>query len=108
MNESDWQRQVIELAHLHHWTVAHFRSVRVQREDGSTYWQTPVQADGAGFPDLVLAHRERGVIFAELKADDGQLRMDQQSWIELLQASGQRAFVWRPSDFDQVASELAR
>lgn len=43
--EIQWQAQVIELAHILGWTVAHFRPALTKHG-----WRTPVQADGAGFP----------------------------------------------------------
>jgi hypothetical protein len=52
-SEAQFQQQVIDLARLCGYRVAHFRTVRVQRKGGSVYYTTPVQADGAGWPDLV-------------------------------------------------------
>lgn len=105
--EKDWQRQVIDLAQLCGWRVAHFRPARTEHG-----WRTPVEADGAGFPDLVLV-RDGVVIFAELKADRGRVSDAQEAWIEALskvddEAFGHvRTFVWRPADFDEVRAELA-
>lgn len=104
IREETFQAQVIELAAALGWRIAHFRGVRVQRHDGSSYYQTPVQAHGAGFPDLVLV-RER-VLFRELKSDTGRLRRDQETWIERLQAAGADAGVWRPRDWDALVAEL--
>lgn len=104
MREADFQKQVIDLAHLHRWTVAHFRAARTK--DGG--WITPVAADGKGFPDLVLAHPTGGVIFAELKSEKGRLSYDQQAWIEVLDAAGAEAYVWRPDDLDAIHTRLAR
>ena len=54
-----------------------------------------------GFPDLVLA-REGVVIFAELKAEKGRLRPDQEKWIAALGA----CYVWRPSDWPAILQIL--
>jgi len=49
ISEADFQTRVIDLARQLGWRVAHFRKTRVQRKDGSTFWETPVAADGKGF-----------------------------------------------------------
>lgn len=96
ISEADWQAQVIDLARIHGWIVAHFRPARTV--DG---WRTPVSADGKGFPDLVLARRPR-VIFAELKSETGKVTAEQMLWLKELP----NACVWRPSDLDLVAEVL--
>ena len=95
MTERDWQRFVIDLAQLHRWRVAHFRPAMT-----SQGWRTPVEADGAGFPDLVLV-RER-VVYVECKADRGRLGLEQELWIDALKAAGQDVRVWRPRDEAEV------
>lgn len=53
-----------------------------------------------GYPDLTLVHAKQGrVIFAELKKQDGRVTKAQQEWLTDLQAAGQEAYVWRPSDW---------
>ena len=103
--ESQFQDAVIEYAQLTCWAVAHFRGVRVQRADGSHYYATPVQADGEGFPDLVLV-RER-VIYAELKSDRGRLSDDQTIWKDRLRGAGAEFYVWRPRDWPSIERILA-
>ena len=110
MKEVDWQRQVIDLAHLYGWKVAHFRPAKTERG-----WRTPVQADGAGFPDLVLVKPGRPVVFAELKAKKNKLSPTQQEWIEALKAARVRGdqpsvgvYVWYPTDFDEVQEVLGQ
>lgn len=99
MTEAQLQAAIIDAAHIGGWRVAHFR--KVQTPGG---WRTPVGADGKGFPDLVLAHPARGVIFAELKTDEGQLKPDQRKWRDSLSLADWRE--WRPSDLDAVKAEL--
>ena len=106
-SEQAFQQQVIDYAHLMSWKVAHFRGVRVARKDGSVYYQTPVQADGAGFPDLVLARPPR-IMFVELKAERGVSSPAQDMWLELLVKSGQDMKVWRPSDWPEIERTLQR
>mgnify|MGYP003677610739 FL=1 len=78
ISEAQFQKQVIQLAQLLGWRVAHFRAAQTSRG-----WRTPVAADGAGFPDLVLARRGQ-LIFAELKTQRGKLSNAQECWQEAL------------------------
>ncbi|MBA3575580.1 MAG: VRR-NUC domain-containing protein, partial [Pseudonocardiales bacterium] len=85
MSEADFQRQVTELAELLGWVWAHFRPARTAHG-----WRTPVSGPiGAGFPDLVLAReRDRRLLFAELKADDGRVTPAEQRVLDTLRAVG--------------------
>lgn len=114
INEATFQAQVIELAHLYDWHVAHFRGVRVQRANGGIRFMTPVQADGAGFPDLVLVRPPR-LIFVELKTEKGKPTDNQQLWIDLLKQcffsgieSPVEVYVWRPSSWNNITKILCR
>lgn len=98
---------VINLAHALNYRVAHFRGVRVHRQDGSTFYQTPVQADGTGWPDLVLAKPGR-LIFAELKSETGHASPEQMLWLKLLDAAGGECYVWKPSDYEELELLLMR
>jgi Protein of unknown function (DUF5131)/VRR-NUC domain len=109
--EAEFTAQVIALARRLGWRVAHFRAARTDRG-----WRTPVQGDGAGFPDLVLARPaghltevglelrptpSRQIIFAELKTDTGRVSPEQQAWLD---ASG--GVVWRPRDWNLIVDAL--
>ena len=87
--EEELQKAVIELAQFLGWRVAHFRPARTEKG-----WRTPVQGDGKGFPDLVLARHGR-VLFAELKSEKAKLSAEQDLWLYELGPSFSR--VWRPS-----------
>lgn len=102
MKEKEFQSQVIILARLHGWLVMHTRAVEIR----PGVWKTPMQGH-AGFPDLVLAHHTRGVIFAELKAAKGRLSDMQEVWLQTLNDAGMEHHVWRPSDFQYISSRLA-
>lgn len=51
-----------------------------------------------GWPDLVIAG-ERGVLFRELKTEDGSTAAEQDMWLWLLHHAGLDAAVWRPADW---------
>lgn len=105
VSEAQLQEQVLDLAQLAGWMVAHFRPARVGHGDDQR-WVTPVAADGKGFPDLVLAHPQRGVLFRELKSAKGQVSPEQDAWLQVLTAGGANAGLWRPSDSDDIEAIL--
>ena len=99
--ENAFQQAVIELAQALGWKVAHFRAARTK--DG---WRTPVAADGAGWPDLVLV-RDR-VIFAECKTLRGKMSPNQWQWRDCLLYARAEVYVWRPLDWDEIETILRR
>lgn len=99
--EAGFQRAVIELARLYGWRVAHFRPAQTGKG-----WRTPVQADGAGFPDLLMCRGGR-IIAAELKAERGRVSAEQIDWLAALEAAGCETFVFRPRDWERVVELLA-
>jgi hypothetical protein len=101
--EAEFQAAVVQLARLRRWRVAHFRPATLT--NGKTI--TPVAADGAGFPDLVLAKPRVGVVFAELKARRGRLSPAQTQWVECLRSAGAECHVWTPDDWDVIERVLA-
>ena len=82
MTEAELQAAVVQLAQLLGWRVAHFRPARTERG-----WRTPVAADGAGFPDLVMVRKER-LLVAELKSVPGKLTDTQHDWLAALAGAG--------------------
>lgn len=98
MTENDLQYAVIELAQILKWRVCHFRPAKTEHG-----WRTPVSADGAGWPDLVLV-RDR-VLYRELKSARGTLSVGQQDWLHALKLAGQDVDVWRPDDWTSGAIE---
>lgn len=99
ITEDQFKKQVIDLAHLRGWRVAHFRPARVTR-NGRETWRTPVEGDGAGFPDLVLA-RDGDVIFAELKVGKNTLSDEQSKWLNATDG-----YCWRPENWPQIEELL--
>lgn len=57
-----------------------------------------------GFPDLVIVGR--ATVFVELKSEGGRLTRAQRAWIEDLRTSGQKAYIWRPGDWEWVQQIL--
>ncbi len=89
--EAQWQATVIIAAQLLGWTCYHtFDSRR----------------SAHGFPDLVLVHPVHGVRWLELKSEKGKTTPAQDRWIALLQEAGERAGVYRPSDWPLVEQVL--
>ena len=102
VKESYFQSQVIMLAKLHGWLVMHTRAVEIR----PGVWKTPLTGH-AGFPDLVIAHASRGVIFAELKVEKGKLSAMQEVWLRTLADAGMETYVWRPKDIPMISNILA-
>lgn len=98
--ELEFQRAVIETARLSGWRVAHFRPARTEHG-----WRTPVEADGAGFPDLVLLKRGR-CVFVELKSGSGKVTREQAVWLDELSDTPNEVYVWRPQDWDELLEVL--
>ena len=105
VSEREFLATLIEYAQALGWRVAHFRPSMTSRVDkrGQPVWVTPVQADGAGFPDLVLV-RDGRLLFVEAKSAKGKVSEEQNHWLGALHkvAFGSprvRVYLWRPSDW---------
>jgi hypothetical protein len=105
VTEAQLQAAVIDLAHACGYRVAHFRPARLS--DGN--WRTPVQGDGAGFPDCFIVKKGRAIA-AELKSERGRLTPAQSAWLEALASAGIEVYVWRPSHWHlgEIANILTR
>ena len=101
VTEAQFQRQVLALAKLTSWRVAHFRTAMNARGQ----YMTPVAGDGKGFPDLVLVKGGR-VLYRELKRDGGYLEPEQKAWRDALLAAGADWALWRPRDWPLVEATL--
>lgn len=101
IRERDFQAVVIAIAKHHGWMVFH----PLPAQNGRGQWRTATQGD-TGFPDLVLVHKKAGIIFAELKSAIGKLSDRQQRWINTIIEAGGEAYVWRPSDLEQIKAIL--
>lgn len=101
ITEKEFQNAVVELAKWTGWLVYH--PLPAQNVRG--HWRTPTLGD-VGFPDLVLVHHSKGLIFAELKSRIGKLSEAQQRWITTIRMSGHEAYVWRPADLPEIKQIL--
>lgn len=104
--EKQFMKAVIDLAHSYGWSIAHFKTAHIQRADGVSYYATPVQADGEGFPDLVLAKRGEPIYFIELKTNRGKLTERQENWLYLLNRGSSPAMVFRPCEWELLVKLL--
>jgi hypothetical protein len=103
ISERAFQQAVIELATMTGWKVNH----QLPAQNGNGRWRTFTQGH-VGFPDLVLAHPTRGVIFAELKSAVGRVSEAQRIWLDTLELAGAEAYVWRPTDMPQIKTRLMK
>jgi VRR-NUC domain len=100
-DEQSCQAVVVEVARLAGWKCAHLRAARTDKG-----WRTPVTADGAGWPDLVLVRPPR-IIFAELKSETGEVKPRQAEWLDVLRLLPQvEVRLWRPADWDALVEDL--
>lgn len=102
MREAELQDAIIDAARLGGWKVAHFGAARTEQG-----WRTPVRADGAGWPDLMLAKPGAPLLAWELKSERGKATDAQLEWLELLGATERcRPTLVRPTDLDWAINEL--
>lgn len=91
--EDDWDRQL-------------FRGPRALAVQLGWFSYHTLRSRGSksGYPDRTLV-RER-VVFAELKREKTGPTDDQIGWLDKLAAAGGEAYLWRPSDLDEIARIL--
>jgi hypothetical protein len=101
ITEKEFMKQVIVFARLRGWLVAHFRPARTAKG-----WCTAVEADGQGFPDLVLV-RSSEILFVECKRSEKEKPTpEQRKWLLALATSGCRAMIWSPEDWPTIERVL--
>jgi hypothetical protein len=99
-SERLFQDKVEQIAKMNGWLIFHASPHLVR----PGVWRS----DGKGFPDLCLCHPSRGLIFAELKSQEGRLSHDQKLWAEALLNAGVEHYVWRPNQLDLIAMRLGK
>jgi hypothetical protein len=103
VKESAFIAMILKLARLRGWRTAHFRPGMNRRGK----WQTAVQGDGAGFPDLLLL-RGAQIIVAELKVGKNKTTPEQVAWLMAFGSAGVPAFTWTPADWDEIELVLEK
>lgn len=93
LSEARFQAQIVDMAAAHGWTMRYHNLYAVGSD--------------SGYPDLTLVHPIRGVVWLEVKGPKPTIYARQVEWLETLQASGERAYLVYPTDFDRVADLLA-
>lgn len=110
ITERQFQRSVTALATATGWAWWHVSDSR--RSAGG---RVVGDATVAGLPDLLMAHPSRGIVFAELKRQDGKVRDSQRRAFDVLAPAARcatltdckvRVHLWRPSDYDDVIRPL--
>lgn len=113
ISEKAFQTQVCQLGTRCGWKWWHFHDSR--RQVGS---KLVGDKDAAGFPDLVMCHPSRGVVFVELKSADGRVAAEQRAALEHLAVAAMamaangaataktRVHLWRPEDWPVVQELL--
>ena len=99
ISEAEFQRAVLDLAHLAGWRSMHVRRSVVRGEQ----WATATSV--TGWPDLALWRPGRFLV-VELKAQRGRLSPAQRDVLDSLTAAGVEVDVWRPSDWVEIESTL--
>lgn len=82
MPEKDLQEEVRKAADTFGWKFFH------------PFW---MQRSSTGWPDCTLV-RDGRIIFVELKSEDKEPTIAQQTWLDALAETGAEVYVWRPSD----------
>lgn len=100
ISEAEFLTQIKALAYLNHWSCHHSQPSLTRRGQYIT-------TGSAGFPDLVLAHEQRGLIFAELKTEKGKASVTQLNWIRTLSPHAE-CYLWRPSMLPAIALRLSQ
>jgi hypothetical protein len=100
-SEKLFQDNVKRIARMAGWQIFHATPKQVR--------PGVMVSDGPGFPDLVLVSTiGRGIIYAELKTEQGRLSPIQKQWGQNILANGGEYYVWRPSQLELIAERLGR
>jgi hypothetical protein len=100
-SEKLFMDKVMQIAKMNGWMI-HHPSPHMVRPG---VWRS----DGQGVPDLTLVSTTgRGIIFAELKTEEGKLTPIQRMWGQSIKASGGEYYVWRPNQLELIAERLGR
>ena len=99
ISEASFMQQVKALAYIHGWDCHHASPTQTAKGR----WLT---SGAVGFPDLVLCHKVKGLIFAELKSAKGRTSPAQEHWLSILHPHAE-CYIWRPEDLQLIEQRLA-
>jgi len=99
ISEASFLTQVKALAYQYGWLVHHQAPMRTPRGNIIT-------GGSPGYPDLCMAHEQKGLIYAELKTEKGKASEAQLHWLRTLHPHAE-CYLWRPSDLTFIAERLA-
>ena len=100
ISEASFLQQVKGLAYIHGWTLHH-------AQPSLTRTGRYLTTGSPGFPDVVLVHKDKGLIFAELKTTKGKLSEAQENWLAMLNRHAE-VYVWRPDDLKDIEHRLSQ
>lgn len=92
VTEKDFQQTLLDLFAVHGWRCWH----------NTIAWRSD-----HGWPDLVCCHPRWGILFCEVKRQEGKLTPTQESWLADLTRAGARCYVLKPADWP-LAERIAR
>lgn len=98
-SERLFQSAIIQIALLNGWQMFHATPHQVR--------PGVFRSDGKGYPDLTLAHENKGLIFAEIKTATGKASKEQLGWLKAL-APHAEVYIWRPEHLNQIEERLSR
>ena len=100
ISEASFLQQVKALAYIHGWDCHHASPTQTAKGR----WLT---SGAVGFPDLVLCHKIKGLIFAELKSAKGKPTDSQLDWMARIGPYAE-CYLWRPEDLKDIERRLSQ
>ena len=100
ISEASFMTQVKALAYQYGWSLHH-------SQPSMTRTGRYITTGSPGFPDIVMAHPQGGLIFAELKTEIGKESYAQMHWKAMLVPHAE-CYLWRPSDLNYIAQRLSQ
>jgi len=102
VSETEFQHQVVDLAHIHGWRHNHTRRTIGKHRQ----WVTGTSC--VGWPDLEMWHvKQHRIVYAELKTDTGKLSVEQGLVLAELTEAGAHVHLWRPQHLQSISDCLA-
>ena len=100
ISEAAFQAQIKAIAYTYGWMTHH-------SQPSLTRTGRYITTGSAGFPDLVLAHVDKGFILAEIKTTIGRVSAQQVEWLKQCDPHVE-CYIWRPEDLPEIHERLAR